>query len=119
MGYFNLARLESLKVDFRARIGSVLSRQHTPISIGRNHPNKTHPLIQKYSKYKTIHAEMDSIIGLDRHLASGSTMYVYRENKNGELANSSPCAMCLSFMKEMGIKKVYHTYENGYKEIKL
>lgn len=118
-GYFNLARIESLKVDFRARIGAVLVRQSKPISIGRNKPRKTHPLVSKYNKLKTIHAECDCIIGLDRHLAENTTLYVYRENKSGDLANSKPCIMCQSLLRDVGVKKVYYTITHGYEEMKV
>ena len=118
-GFFNLARIESLKVDFRSRIGTALVRKNIPISIGRNKPKKTHPLIMKYDLYKTIHAEMDCIIGIDRHLVNNSTLYIYRERKDGTLASSKPCSTCMSFLKDLGVKKIYHTIDNGYELIKI
>jgi deoxycytidylate deaminase len=119
IGYFNLARTESLKVDFRSRIGSVLVKGRKPVSIGRNKPLKTHPLLRKYDSFKTMHAEIDACIGIDRHLIMGSILYVYREGADGNLAMSKPCEMCQKILKELGVKKVMYTIENGIDEIKL
>lgn len=119
IGFFKLARNESLKVDFRARIGSVLVKNGKPVSVGRNKPLKTHPLIRKYDSLKTLHSEFDAIIGIDRHLVSGSTLYVYRERKDGTIANSCPCDMCMKFLRELKIKRILYTIDNGYKEIRL
>lgn len=119
IGYFNLARVESLKVDFRARIGAVLVKKRKPISIGRNKPKKSHPLIYKHDKFKTLHAELDACLGISRHLTIDSSIYTYRELKDGTLANSKPCDMCIAILKELGVKKVYYTHSNGYSEIKI
>ena len=119
IGYFRLARLESLKVDFRARIGAVLVKRNKVVSIGRNYPKKTHPMIYRIDKFKHIHAEIDAIIGTDRRFADNSVMYTYRELKDGTLANSKPCNMCAELLKELGVKKVYYTHSQGYSEIKL
>ena len=119
IGFFNLARIQSLKVNFRARIGAVLVKKGKPINVGQNKPYKTHPFIRKYHKHKTIHAEIDTIIGLDRHLVNGSNLYVYREISNGDLANSKPCEMCMKILKDLGLRRIYYTHEKGYSEIKL
>lgn len=118
-GYFNLARTQSLKVDFRARIGAVLVKSGKPVNVGQNKPYKTHPLTKKYDEFKTTHAEIDACIGIDRHLIVGSELYVYRETFDGNLANSKPCDMCMAFLKEFGLKKIYYTHEKGYTELKL
>lgn len=116
---FNLARLESLKVNFRSRIGAVLVHRNKIVSVGRNYPLKTHPILRKYDKHKTLHAEIDCMIGLDRSLSVGSTIYTYREDRNGNLKKSKPCLMCMSIMRELGIKKVFYTHDKGYSELKI
>ena len=118
-GYFQLARNESLKVNFRSRIGAVLVRSGKPISVGRNHPTKTHPLVRKYHLHKTIHAEFSCVIGINRELVSGSTMYIYRETKDGTLALSKPCKTCMKFLKDIGIRKIYYTTKKGYLKEKI
>lgn len=118
-GYFYLARHESLKVNFTSRIGAVLVKKNKSIISGRNQPKKTHPLVRQYNNVKTIHAEFSVIIGQKRNLIKGSTIYIYRETRNGKVANAKPCSMCMEFLKDMEIKKIYHTTSNGYELIKL
>jgi deoxycytidylate deaminase len=117
--YFNIARLESLKTDFRSRIGAVIVRKKRIIAIGRNKPTKTHPITKKWDIYKTIHAEIDCIIGTDRTLLIGSDIYVYRELKDGSIAMAKPCDMCIGELKENGIKKAYYTTINGIECLKI
>ena len=114
-GHFKQARKQSLRVkDFSARIGAVLSRNGCPIAIGRNHPRKTHPIVHSYNCLKTIHAEFDVIIGINRNLAIGSTLFLYREKQDGTLAISKPCPMCEKFLRHSGVKRVYYTTASGY-----
>lgn len=117
--WFNLARLESLKTDFRSRVGAVVVRKGKVVSIGRNHPHKTHPLMKKYHEHKTIHAEVDCIIGTDRDLLKGSVMYVYRELRDGTVAIAKPCEVCQLILKDIGIKKVYYTTNDGFEVYRL
>lgn len=119
IGYFRLARIESLKVNFRARIGAALVKKNKVVSIGRNKPQKTHPMMCKFNKFKRLHAEIDACIGIDRNFVTDSVMYTYRELKDGTLANSKPCETCQFLLKELGVKKVYYTNTQGYSEIKL
>lgn len=119
IGWFNLARLESLKTDFRARVGAVAVRKGKVVSIGRNWPYKTHPMMKKYHEHKTIHAEADCAIGIDRELLSGATIYVYRELRDGSLALAKPCEVCSMILKDLNIKRVFYTTPNGFKEYKL
>jgi len=45
----------------------------------------------------------------------GSTVYVARVMKNGELALSKPCANCERMMRARGVKKVYYSIsQNEY-----
>ena len=38
---------------------------------------------------------------------------VYREFRNGKLANCRPCPACMAAIKEMGIEQIYYTTEDG------
>ena len=118
-GFFRLARNESLKSDFHIRVGAVIVRKGTPISVGKNSPQKTHPELSKFSKLKTVHAEVDAVIGIERHLIKGACMYVYREKRSGELGIAKPCPMCTAILRNYGVKKVYYTTESGYSITKL
>ena len=41
-------------------------------------------------------------------------IYVYRENKNGELRMCRPCPACMEIIKERGIRDIYYTTGDGY-----
>ena len=45
---------------------------------------------------------------------SNAAIYVYRVHKNGTLAMSRPCPSCMQLIKDVGIKRVFYTTENGY-----
>jgi deoxycytidylate deaminase len=111
--FFKLARNESLKSTFRVKIGAVLVRKGTPISVGHNYGTKTHPETRKFHPYQTIHAELDCLIGLERPLINGCTMYVYREKANGEIACCKPCSTCQQILRNYGVKRVFYTTDNG------
>lgn len=55
----------------------------------------------------TLHAELGAILGLDRSITEGASIYVCRVGKDGELRLSKPCSMCHQAMTFVGIKKVY------------
>lgn len=118
-GFFRLARNESLKTNHRIKVGAVLVRHGKPISVGRNIPNKSHALIRRYSRFQMIHAEIDCMVGIDRHLLNGSTMYVYREHSDGTVAMSKPCPICEMFLRNYGVKKVFYTVENNFKMMRI
>ena len=68
---------------------------------------------KKQHGHATIHAEIGAILGLDRSLTEGSTIYVVRVGKCGDLKNSKPCPMCEAAMQYVGIKKVVYSSEDG------
>ena len=41
-------------------------------------------------------------------------LYIYREFKDGTKALAKPCASCQRLIKELGIKKIYYTTNDGY-----
>tara|TARA_Y100000310_G_scaffold234485_1_gene237467 strand:+ start:2513 stop:2908 length:396 start_codon:yes stop_codon:yes gene_type:complete len=70
--------------------------------------------------HATHHAELGAVLGLDRNLTQGSTIYVVRINKEGVFRNSKPCDMCHEVLKFVGVKKaVFTTGEKTVGKIKL
>ena len=118
-GYFRLARTESLKTDFWARVGAVLCKGSKPVSVGRNRPRKTNGLSYKYNPLKTLHAEIDVCMGVDRGSTIGATVYTYRENKAGSLASSKPCKDCIRFLTDIGVHEVFYTHKEGIGRVRL
>ena len=61
----------------------------------------------------TLHAELGAILGMDRSITQGSTIYVVRINREGLPRMSKPCPMCESALKHVGVKRVVYTDRNG------
>ena len=130
--FFNSAKKCAEQSDYNgassAKIGAVAVFRKTIIAQGRN-KDKTHPLQQQYNIYRynvngnhyypsKIHAEME-IISKIRYLDinfSEVEIYVYRETKSGKRAMVRPCAACTKALKDLGIKKVFYTTNDGYCE---
>ena len=62
----------------------------------------------------TVHAELGSILNVDRAKTEGATVYVVRINNQGETLMSRPCNMCAAAMKHCGIKKVIYSTNEGF-----
>ena len=59
--------------------------------------------------HATSHAELACILGLDRAITQGTTMYVVRTNRNGTFRMSKPCEMCARILKHCGVRRVVYT----------
>ena len=59
--------------------------------------------------HATHHAELGCVLGLDRSITNGATLYVVRTNRQGKFRMSKPCIMCEEVMKFCGVKKVIYT----------
>jgi dCMP deaminase len=112
--FFKLAQRLSLNSSHHThKIGAVISKKNRIISLGFNQlktsPNSPHP-------FKTLHAEVDALLGNSYQDLKGCVIYVYRETKDGLPANSKPCPTCEFALKRAGIKKVYYSLPNeqGY-----
>lgn len=60
----------------------------------------------------TLHAELGAILGVDRSITEGATVYVARISKEGDYKISKPCQMCHEALKHVGVKKVVYTINN-------
>lgn len=82
---------------------------------------RTHPLQQKYAKGCSfalgLHAEVDACLGVAEADLLGADLYVARILKDGKIALAKSCAVCQKFMKDVGIRRVYFTNENGNLEV--
>ena len=61
----------------------------------------------------TLHAELGVILGMDRSITQGATVYTARVNKEGQSRMSKPCPMCENAMRHVGIKRVIYTDRDG------
>ena len=104
------------------KIGAVVVMKHRIISSGFNKNTKTHPLQKKYNQYRfsedsvhTCHAELSALLPLinDGTDLSNASVFVYREHKNGALACARPCKSCMKLIKDVGIRRIFYTTDNG------
>ena len=123
--FFNIAREVSLLSDFkRARVGAVIVEKNRIISTGHN-SSKTSTIQDRYNKYREIddsniciprvHAEIAAITPLLKQNIdwAHTSIYVYRELKNGHISCARPCKACAQLIRELGIKKIFYTDWDG------
>ncbi len=123
--FFKFARDMSKQSSHpRVYIGAVVVHKNTVIGGGTN-LHKSHPMQMQYNKFNPkmkencnhfIHAEISAIIHTGTTELDGCSIYVYREDKKGNLAMCRPCPSCMALIKVTGIKKIYYTTKDGFCE---
>lgn len=135
--FFKFAREASMQAtyhgakNFRPAIGAVAVYKGSIVATAYN-SNKTSPLQARYNVYRysdtstlaKTHAETSLIQKLRWRFGdsidwSRVYIYLYREYKDGKLAPSRCCASCIQMLKELGVRKIYYTTEDGYAEENL
>lgn len=123
MHYFDKASKVAEISDFaKVNIGCIAVYQGTIIGVGFN-TNKTHPMQKKYNRYRNgenfipkLHAEincLNSIRYLDINF-SKVKLYIYRKRKSAKYGMCRPCSSCLAAIKDLGIKHIYYTTDEGF-----
>ena len=122
--YFNKARQVASISDYKKQhVGCVAVYQGQVIGLGCN-CNKTHPMQKFYNKYRIksdnmlpkLHAEI-SCINQIKHLGinfSKVKLYIYRIRKDQPFGLSRPCPSCMASIKDLGIRDIYYTTNDGY-----
>lgn len=122
--FFEAAEAMSKTSEFpRVHIGCVVTNgNHRIISSGVN-STKTHPIQKKYNKERfdedtthSLHAELDALLPLLKEDIDFSKVevYTYRELYDGTMAMSRPCPSCMKLIKDLGIRNIYYTTQDGY-----
>lgn len=116
--FFKLAQRESYKSTSRFRLGAVVvDKRKNVLGVGFNQMERTHPKARfSNEKYPFLHAELSALLGLKHEETQGGSVYVFRQKKDGTMGNAKPCPGCMQALKDMGIRRVYFSDENGYKE---
>jgi tRNA(Arg) A34 adenosine deaminase TadA len=102
----------------RSKHGAVLIRGGAIMSVAKNTNDYTsfgqrfRPLT-KHGR-ASRHAEIACVLGVDKSITKGSTLYVARVNKSGEIRNSKPCEMCAAILEHTGVKRVFYTTNDGW-----
>ena len=122
--YFDKACQAALISDYyKTHVGCVAVYQNQIIGIGCN-TNKTHPIQKKYNKFRVndeqllpkLHAEI-SCLNQIRNLNinfSKVKLYIYRIRKDQPFGISRPCPSCMAAIKDLGIREIYYTTNDGY-----
>lgn len=126
--YFTKARQIASVSDYcKFHIGCVAVYKNQIIGLGCN-CNKTHPIQEKYKKYRELdisdgvwaipklHAEI-SCLNQIKHLDinfSKVKLYIYRIRKDQPFGLARPCPSCMAAIKDLGIRDIYYTTNDGY-----
>lgn len=114
--FLRLAKDASQKSDHHThKMGCVIAKSNKILGVGYN-AMKTHP--KSPHAYKSIHAEFMAIVNAGYDI-KGSTVYVFRQQKDGTMAIAKPCSYCWEFLIECGAKEVIYSFEGSYKNERL
>jgi deoxycytidylate deaminase len=109
--YFRLAAKFALRSDHtRHRMGAVLIKNGRLINWGINH-NRTHPRSDTY--FRSLHAELDAVIGVPREVMDAAQLYVIRLTKKGTMGTSKPCVACAALLESLNLKSVTYIDVDG------
>lgn len=107
--FFRLARIVSYKSKSPVRIGAVLTKNRKVVSVGWNDMVQGHPIMHRRNPLKKTHAELDMILGVRRDDLENATVFIYRDQRNGNLGMCRPCSDCEYLMTRAGIRHVYYS----------
>jgi hypothetical protein len=122
--YFKKAQQVANISDFqKTHVGCIAVYQGNVIGIGCN-CNKTHPTQKYYNRYREescefvpkLHAEINCINQI-KHLDINFVkvkLYIYRIRKDQPFGMARPCPSCMAAIKDLGIKNIYYTTNDGY-----
>ena len=125
--YFEKAMHIAMVSDFKkVHVGCFAVYQGNIIGMACN-SNKTHPVQMYYNRYRNakyingyfmpkIHAEI-SCINMIRHMNIDFRkvkLYIYRIRKDQPYGMARPCPSCMAAIKDLGIKDIYYTTNDGY-----
>ena len=135
--YFRFAREAAMRAtyegshNFKPAIGAVAVYKGSIVASACN-SNKTSPLQAKYNvfRYKDTntlaknHAETTLVQKLRWKFGNSIDwgkvhIYLYREYKNGKLAMSRPCSGCMAMLRELRVKTIHYTTDDGYATEKI
>jgi len=118
--FFNRAKLISFQSEHEKPMGCVIVSGNYVVSEGINRL-KSHPIqfkndrkVNYYSPFAKIHAEMDALIRSKDFDLGGCEIYLYRQDKHGNIANSRPCISCMPALAIAGAKHIFYTSTEGY-----
>ena len=134
--YFKFAKQAAQWADYKGTrsapaIGAIAVYKGSIVADAWN-TNKTSPLQARYNVYRyepadtpcKAHCETQLIQKLRWKFGDSLDwtkvhIYLYREYKDGSLAPSRPCPSCMAMLRDLNIKKIMYTTEDGFAEEKI
>lgn len=124
--YFKKAKMAATISDYtKIHIGCIAVYQGNVIGFSCN-TTKTHPIQKYYNRYRnswskngikpTLHAEINCLNSI-RHLDINFQkvkLYIFRTRFDKEFGMCRPCPSCMAAIKDLGIKHIYYTSNDGY-----
>jgi len=124
---FNVARSVAMQSDFyKFHLGCVAIYKGKVIASGYN-SEKTHPMQMRYNKFRTtksfkegflpkVHSEIKMITELKKCDVDFKKVkvFIYRIRKDQDFGMARPCPACMNAIKDLGIKQIYYTTNEGF-----
>ncbi len=116
-----LAVSEATRSEHSFKHGAAVFKNGKIIQSGRNQFCDMNRIRHfKSHRIWSIHAEMNALGGLPKHMTRGASIAVVRVTKGGDLSCSKPCVICMTLIKSAGIKNlIYSTGINNMKTVKI
>jgi deoxycytidylate deaminase len=115
--YAKLTEKVAHKSSFRVRMGCVIVKGNSVLSIGINNGEKTHP--KSLHPFHSLHAEVDAVASAKGEDLSNSTAYVARLFKDNTLGMAKPCQYCETLLRRCGVKEVWYSTKDGWQYLDL
>lgn len=127
--YFDKARQVATISDYpKIHVGCIAVYQGQIIALGCN-STKTHPRQKYYNRYREesddmlpkLHAEINCINQLKNMNINFPKvrLYIYRIGNDRDFRIARPCPSCMAAIRDLGIKEIYYTTNDGYGYEKL
>lgn len=120
LGIMNKAVDEAESSEYEPyKMGAVIFKGSRILSSGHNEIRGNGKIHPKYKNFdNTLHAEQSAILDLkDWDNARGANILIIRLNKSGLFSLAYPCPMCQSFIRFLGMSKVFYTGRGGELEM--
>tara|TARA_R110002074_G_scaffold122218_4_gene256872 strand:+ start:1007 stop:1384 length:378 start_codon:yes stop_codon:yes gene_type:complete len=110
----DLAINEASRSDHNVKHGAVVVKKGKIIQSGRNQYCSM-DRIKHFTSHRiwSIHAEMNVLMGLPKHITKNADIYVVRVNSVGDIVNSKPCSICMSMILKSGIKTIHYSNDEN------
>ena len=112
--HVELAVEEALKSDHKIKIGAVIFNGRKVISVGHNDAHraakKLHPRFQNFPG--SVHAEVAAILKAKTDLRRMKMLVVRCSPFKKNLLLAKPCRLCESYIRYVGIKRIYYSINN-------